>query len=428
MLLQDMTSAQLAEFAAAEESKYRAYKAKGMKLDMSRGKPSAQQLDLAAGMLDCVNSQSGYRAADGMDCRNYGGLDGIAEAKLLFAEMLNIKPEEVFVGGNSSLNLMYDAICKAWIFGTGEGAKPWGSYEKIRWICIVPGYDRHFAICEAFGIEMLNVPFVNGQPDMDKIEALVAADETIKGIWCVPMYSNPTGTTYSDETVRRFAALKPAAKDFRIFWDNAYCVHHLTDTPDSLLNIMDECKAVDSEDMVYLFASTSKVTFAGAGLAATAASEKNIAYLKKLSAVQTIGFDKLNQLRHVRFLGGYAGLVKQMKKHAAMIAPKFEVVLSALDKEIAPFGIGSWHKPNGGYFISFDAPNGCAKEIVQLCKEAGVVMTPAGASFPYGKDPQDSNIRIAPTFPTIPELEAATEIFCCAVRLAAAKKLLAERK
>ena len=333
----------------------------------------------------------------------------------------------MIIGGNSSLNLMYDTIAKGIIFGVNGVDKPWKDYEKIKWICPVPGYDRHFAICESFGIEMINVPLYSDGPDMDMIEELVANDETIKGIWCVPMYSNPTGTTYSDEVVRRFANLKPKANDFRIFWDNAYCIHHLTDTHDKLLNILDECKKAGNEDMVYIFASTSKISFAGGGIAVLGASKKNVDYLLSLMTIQTIGFDKINQLRHVKFFGSYAGLEEHMKKHAEIIKPKFDVCLEALEKEIAPLGIGKWHKPNGGYFISFNSMKNCAKKIVSLCKETGVVLTDAGATFPYGNDPDDSNIRIAPTFPPVEELKQAIEIFCIAVKIASAEQLLSEK-
>ncbi|MEG1996145.1 MAG: aminotransferase class I/II-fold pyridoxal phosphate-dependent enzyme, partial [Oscillospiraceae bacterium] len=295
--------------------------------------------------------------------------------------------------------------------------------EKVKFLCPVPGYDRHFGICELFGIEMINIPMDNNGPDMNLIEDLVANDETIKGIWCVPMYANPNGVTYSDEVVRRFSKLSPKAKDFRIFWDNAYCVHHLTDTPDCLLNIFDECKKNGSEDMLYIYASTSKISFSGAGVAVLAASDNNIKYIKKLLAIQTIGFDKVNQLRHVRFFKNLDGVKAHMELHKAIIKPKFDAVLSALSEKIAPLDVASWSVPNGGYFVSFDAMDGCAKKIVSLCREAGVVMTPAGASFPYGKDDNDKNIRIAPTFPPISELNTAMELFCLCVKIASLEKL-----
>lgn len=342
--------------------------------------------------------------------------------------MLGVSNDELIVCGNSSLNIMYDMIARCIIFGVDGIQKPWKDYEKIKWLCPAPGYDRHFAICESFGIEMIPIPLGENGPDMDMIEKLVSEDDTIKGIWCVPMYSNPTGITYSDEVVRRFARLKPKAGDFRIFWDNAYCIHHLTETPDKLLNILDECKKAGNDDMVYMFASTSKITFAGGGIAVMAASKKNVGYIKSLMTVQTIGYDKINQLRHAKFFGSYDGLMAHMEKHRAIIAPRFKVVLNELEEEIKPLGIGTWHKPNGGYFISFDTLDGCAKRVVGLCKDAGVVLTPAGATYPYGKDPHDSNIRIAPTFPPVQELEEAMKIFVCAVKLASAEKLLAEIK
>lgn len=429
MLLSEMTKEQLEQFKAQTQAEYDGYKEKGLSLNMARGKPSSEQLDLAMKMLAAVNSyDADYKASDGTDCRNYGGLDGIIDAKNLFAPMLGVSTDELIICGNSSLNIMYDMIARCIIFGVDGVHKPWKDYEKIKWLCPAPGYDRHFAICESFGIEMITVPLNEDGPDMDMIEKLIAEDDTIKGVWCVPMYSNPTGITYSDEVVRRFAALKPKAEDFRIFWDNAYCIHHLTETPDKLLNILDECKKAGNEDMVYVFASTSKITFAGGGIAVMAASKKNVDYIKSLMTIQTIGYDKINQLRHAKFFKNYEGLMAHMEKHRAIIAPRFEVVLNALDKEIAPLGIGSWHKPNGGYFISFDSMEGCAKRIVALCKEAGVVLTPAGATYPYGKDPKDCNIRIAPTYPPVEELEEAMKIFVCAVKLASAEKLLADMK
>lgn len=427
MMLSEMSRDELLKFKADVQKDYDEFKAKGLTLNMARGKPSSEQLDLAMKMLAAVNSfDADYKASDGTDCRNYGGLDGIVDAKNLFAPMLGVSNDELIVCGNSSLNIMYDMIARCIIFGVDGVQKPWKDCEKVKWLCPCPGYDRHFAICESFGFELIPIPMHDDGPDMDMIEKLVAEDEAIKGIWCVPMYANPTGITYSDEVVRRFANLKPKAKDFRIFWDNAYCIHHLTDTPDKLLNLLDECKKVGSEDMVYMFASTSKITFAGGGIAVMAASEKNVKYIKSLMTVQTIGYDKINQLRHAKFFGSYEGLTEHMKKHRDIIAPRFKVVLDTLDKEIAPLGIATWTKPNGGYFISFDAMEGCAKRIVSLCKEAGVVLTGAGATFPYGKDPKDSNIRIAPTFPPVDELKLAAKLFTDAVKLASAEKLLGD--
>lgn len=425
MLLSEMSKDELSAFKDKVQAEYDEFKARGLSLNMARGKPSSEQLDLAMKMLAAVNSyDADYKASDGTDCRNYGGLDGIIDAKNLFSPMLGVSNDELIVCGNSSLNIMYDMIARCIIFGVDGVQKPWKDYEKIKWLCPCPGYDRHFAICESFGFEMIPIPMHDDGPDMDMIEKLVADDDSIKGIWCVPMYSNPTGVTYSDEVVKRFAALKPKAKDFRIFWDNAYCIHHLTDTPDKLLNLLDECKKLGSEDMVYMFASTSKITFAGGGVAVMAASVKNVEYIKSLMTVQTIGYDKINQLRHAKFFGNYDGLMAQMEKHKAIIAPRFETVLDILDKEIAPLGIANWTKPNGGYFISFNAMEGCAKRIVSLCKEAGVVLTGAGATYPYGNDPKDSNIRIAPTYPPVDELKLAAELFAIAVKLASAEKLL----
>lgn len=425
MLLSEMSKEELLKFKDDVQKEYEDFKNQGLSLNMARCKPSSAQLDLAMKMLAAVNSyDADYKASDGTDCRNYGGLDGIIDAKNLFSPMLGVTNDELIVCGNSSLNIMYDTIAKCIIFGVDGVQKPWKDYEKIKWLCPAPGYDRHFAICESFGIEMITVPLNEDGPDMDMIEKLVSEDDTIKGIWCVPMYSNPTGITYSDETVKRFANLKPAAKDFRIFWDNAYCIHHLTETPDTLLNILDECKKAGNDNMVYMFASTSKITFAGGGIAVMAASKANVDYIKSLMTVQTIGFDKINQLRHAKFFGNYEGLMAQMEKHREILQPKFEMVLDTLEREITPLGIGSWHKPRGGYFVSFDAMDGCAKRICQLCKDAGVVLTGAGATFPYGKDPHDSNIRIAPSYPPVEELELAMKLFVAAVKLASAEKLL----
>lgn len=425
MVYAEMSKEQLLTEKSVLEQQYAEYKAKGLKLDMSRGKPAPEQLDLSIDMLlHCLDGD--YKASNGIDCRNYGILDGIPEAKKLFEEMLSIGDDEIIVGGNSSLQLMYDTIIRALHFGVYGGDKPWGKCDKVKFLCPVPGYDRHFAICESLGIEMIPVDYKEDGPDMDEVERLVASDEQIKGIWCVPMYSNPTGITYSDEVVRRFAALKPAAKDFRIFWDNAYCVHHLSDDHDSLLNIIEECKKAGNPDMVFQFTSTSKISFPGGGLAVIVASKNNIDFIKNQMTVQTIGFDKLNQLRHCKFFKNYDGIKAHMKKHAAIIQPKFSVVLYVLNKEIAPLGIGKWVSPKGGYFVSFDAMEGCAKRIVSLAAEAGVVMTGAGATYPYGNDPKDSNIRIAPTFPSVDELRQAMEIFCVCVKLASVEKLLAE--
>ena len=424
MKLTEMSREQLSAFKAECEKEYEGYKAKGMKLDMSRGKPSSAQLDLSMDMLNVFTDAASMKDCDGVDCRNYGGLTGIPDAKKLFGELLGVGTNEIIIGGNSSLTLMYDAVCRAWTHGVYGSKKPWSKCEKVKFLCPVPGYDRHFAITENFGIEMINVPLNSDGPDMDMVEKLVSEDESIKGIWCVPLYTNPDGFAYSDETVKRFANLSPKAEDFRIFWDNAYCVHHLTDTPDRILNILDECKKTGKEDMVFIFASTSKITFPGAGVAVMAASENNIKQITKLLAFQSISFDKVNQLRHVKFFKNVDGIMAHMEKHKAIIAPKFKLVLDMLDKELAELGILDWNKPNGGYFIAVNTLEGCAKRTVQLCKEAGVVMTGAGATFPYGKDPQDRNIRVAPTLPPLNELEDAMKVFCVSVKLAAAEKLL----
>lgn len=417
MMYKDMTKEQLVAEKEAVKAKYEEYKAMGLKLDMSRGKPAPSQLDLTDDMLlHCLDGA--HISENGIDCRNYGVLDGIYEAKRLFMPMLGVGRYEIIIGGNSSLCMMYDNIARAMLLGVLGGKKPWSKNRHVKFLCPAPGYDRHFAICESMGIEMITVPYKEDGPDMDMIEDLVSKDEEIKGVWCVPMYSNPTGITYSDEVVKRFANLSPKADDFRIFWDNAYCVHHLTDTPDHLLNILEECKKTGKENMVYIFTSTSKISFPGGGLAVMAASEANIEFVKNQMAYQTIGYDKLNQLRHARFFKDFEGVQEHMKKHRAIIQPKFEVVLNTLKNEIEPLGIGKWHSPNGGYFVSFDGEENTAKRTVQLCKEAGVVLTGAGATFPYGKDPKDSNIRIAPTFPTVEELQKAMNIFCVAARLA----------
>ena len=396
----------------------------GVTLDLSRGKPSAEQLDLSLGMLDVIDSRSILDSESGQDCRNYGGLDGIPEAKRLLAHMMGTHSSHTLVGGNSSLTMMYQIVSHGMTDGIC-GAKPWQEVEGRKFLCPVPGYDRHFGICEYFGIEMINVPLVKGGPDMELVEELIK-DSSVKGMFCVPKYANPDGSTYSDETVRRIAALKPAANDFRIIWDNAYIVHDLRETPDKLLNIFPECEKNSTEDMVIEVVSTSKVTFSGAGIAALAASDKNVAMIKNRMKTQTIGYDKINQLRHAKFLKNMDGVRAHMKKHAAIIAPKFDVVLKAFNTELGGKGIAEWTNPNGGYFISLNVLNGCAKRTVELCKEAGVVLTPAGATYPYGKDPDDSNIRIAPTFPPVEELELAVDLLCTSVQLAAAEKLLAE--
>ena len=413
------------ELLALKESLNKEYaEAKGLALDMSRGKPSAKQLDVSLGLLDTINSSSDLKTLDGTDCRNYGVLDGIPEAKKLMADMMGTTPDHVIVYGNASLNIMYDQISRAYTHGI-LGNTPWCKLDKVKFLCPVPGYDRHFAITERFGIEMINIPMSESGPDMGMVEEYVSNDASVKGIWCVPKYSNPQGYTYSEETVKRMAALKPAAEDFRIFWDNAYVIHDLyDDNKDEIADIISECEKAGNPDMVFEFASTSKVSFPGSGIAALATSANNIADIKKQLTIQTIGHDKLNQLRHVRFFKDINGLKEHMRKHAEFIRPKFEAVESVLEEELSGLGIGSWTEPKGGYFISFDAMDGCAKAIVAKCKEAGVKLTGAGATFPYGKDPKDSNIRIAPSFPTPEEMKQAADLFVLCVKLVSVEKLL----
>lgn len=422
-----MSTEELIELKSELDKKYHEFKSQNLSLDMSRGKPNTEQLNISMEMMDVLNSKANLKCREGIDCRNYGVLDGILAAKELIANMLGVLPDEVIIYGNSSLNTMYDSIVRAYVHGI-LGNKPWSKYDKVKFLCPVPGYDRHFSVAEYFGIEMINVNMNEDGPDMDTVEKLVSEDETIKGIWCVPKYSNPQGITYSDAVVKRFANLKPKAKDFRIFWDNAYVVHDLyEDDRDKLLNIMDECKKAGNPDIVYEFCSTSKISFPGSGIAAMAASKNNIENIMKQLTIQTIGYDKLNQLRHVRFYKTMDGIKEHMKKHAAILRPKFETVLSTLDKEIKPYGIGTWFNPKGGYFISFNTLEGCAKKVVALCKEAGVVLTEAGATYPYKKDPTDSNIRIAPTYPSIDELKKALELFIICVKIASIDKILSEK-
>ena len=424
MHLAEMSKEELEKFRDEVRKEYDGYKAQGLALNMARGKPSSDQLDLTEKMLTIIDKNEDCFDENGTDCRNYGILDGIPQAKKLFAPMLGVNEKEIFVGGNSSLNMMYDTITKFVLFGVDKEHKPWKDCGKVKWLCPCPGYDRHFLVTESLGFELVPIKMNNDGPDMDEVEKLVAEDDSIKGIWCVPMYANPTGVVYSDEVVKRLAEMKTKADDFVIMWDNAYCIHHLTDNPPVLLNMLDECEKAGNPDRVYMFASTSKISFPGAGVAVMGSSEKNIDYMKSIITAQTIGADKLNQLRHVRFFKDFDGLKEHMEKHRAVIEPRFKVVLDTLEQEIAPLGIAEWTKPLGGYFISFDAMEGCAKKIVSLCKDAGVVLTGAGATFPYGKDPKDSNIRIAPTYPPIEELKTATKVFTTAVKLASAEKLL----
>ena len=425
---EQMSNEELLTLKQDLEARFQEVKRKGYKLDMSRGKPSAAQLDLAMKMMDVLNSETDLKCKEGIDCRNYGVLDGIKEAKELLADMTEVPAENIIIFGNSSLNIMFDTISRCMTHGV-LGSTPWCKLDKVKFLCPVPGYDRHFAITEYFGIEMINVPMTVEGPDMDMVERLVREDESVKGIWCVPKYSNPQGITYSDETVRRFARLQPAAPDFRIFWDNAYWIHHLyEDKQDNLIEILMECERAGNPDMVFKFCSTSKVSFPGSGVAAIAASKANLAEIKRYMTIQTIGHDKLNQLRHVRFFKDIHGMVEHMKKHADILRPKFEAVLQGLETELGGLEIGSWIKPRGGYFISFDAMEGCAKAIVAKAKEAGLVMTDAGATYPYGKDPKDSNIRIAPSYPTQEELSIATDIFVLSVKLVSIDKILADRR
>ncbi|MCI5955090.1 MAG: aminotransferase class I/II-fold pyridoxal phosphate-dependent enzyme [Lachnospiraceae bacterium] len=421
---QELSKEELLSLKNQLEKEFEDAKGKGLKLDMSRGKPGVSQLALSMPMLDVISSASDMRTVLGNDTRNYGDLDGIGECRRLMANMMSVNKDNVVVCGNSSLNIMYDTVSRSMIKGV-NGSTPWSKLDKVKFLCPVPGYDRHFRITEYFGIEMINVPLNDDGPDMDMVEKYVNNDPAVKGIWCVPKYSNPTGISYSDEVVKRFANLKPAAEDFRIFWDNAYCIHHLyEDRQDEILNILEECEKAGNPDMVYIFASTSKVTFPGSGVSAIASSLKNIDFIESQMTVQTIGHDKINQLRHARYFKGIEGMKEHMKKHADLMRPKFEAVENGLEKELAGLGIGTWTKPNGGYFISFDAMEGCAKAIVAKCKEAGVVLTGAGATYPYGKDPKDSNIRIAPSFPTPEEMAQATDLFVLCVKLVSVEKLL----
>lgn len=422
----EMTKEELLALRKELSAEYKAMQAKDLKLDMSRGKPSAEQLDLSMGMMDVLSSTADLTCEDGTDCRNYGVLDGIKEAKDLLADMMEIAHDKIIIYGNSSLNVMYDTVARSMVNGV-MGGTPWSKLDKVKFLCPVPGYDRHFAITEYFGIEMINVPMNESGPDMDMVEQLVASDDAIKGIWCVPKYSNPQGTSYSDETVRRFARLKPAAADFRIYWDNAYGIHHLYDhDQDHLIEILAECKRAGNPDLVYKFASTSKISFPGSGIAAIGTSSNNLEDIKNQLKIQTIGHDKVNQLRHVRYFKDIHGMVEHMRKHADIMRPKFEAVIEALERELGGLGIGSWIKPKGGYFIAFDSLDGCAKAIVAKCKKAGVVMTGAGATYPYGKDPHDSNIRIAPSYPPLGDLVTASELFVLCVKIVSIDKLLGE--
>ena len=423
---QELSREELLSLREQLQAAYEEEKGKGLKLDMSRGKPGFSQLALSMPMLDVINSESDMRTMLGNDTRNYGDLDGIGECRRLMANMMSVNKDNVVICGNSSLNIMYDTVASSMTHGV-NGSTPWCKLDKVKFLCPVPGYDRHFRITEFFGIEMIPIPMDNNGPDMDMVEHYVSTDAAVKGIWCVPKYSNPSGISYSDEVVKRFAALKPAAEDFRIYWDNAYCIHHLyEDNQAEILNILDECEKAGNPNMVYMFASTSKVTFPGSGVSAIASSLENVEYIEKQMTVQTIGHDKINQLRHARYFKDINGLKEHMKKHADLMRPKFEAVLQVLEEELGGLGVGTWTKPYGGYFISFDAMEGCAKAIVAKCKDAGVVLTGAGATYPYGKDPKDSNIRIAPSFPTPVEMAMATNLFVLCVKLVSVEKLLAQ--
>ncbi len=419
----NMSRQQLADELSALKKAYSEYEGMHLKLDMSRGSPCREQLDLTLGMLHNLDSAEACRTENGMDCRNYGVLDGIPEAKKLFGDLLEVPPQNVIVYGNSSLNIMYDTVARAMLYGVCGGT-PWCRLEHVKFLCPAPGYDRHFAICQSLGIEMITVPMTEAGPDMDMVERLVSEDEAIKGIWCVPKYSNPEGVVYSAETVLRFAALKPKAKDFRIFWDNAYVIHSLYDTCDEIPNLFTEAAKAGNPDMPFIFASTSKISFPGSGVAVLAASDRNISQIKSIMTIQTIGHDKLNQLRHVRFFHDVDGLRTHMKKHAEILRPKFEYVLEAFDRDLTDPGVATWTKPRGGYFISLDVMDGTAKRVYELMQGIGVTLTKVGATFPYGIDPDDRNLRIAPSFPPLEDLRVAVDALCLCVKLAAAEKLL----
>jgi DNA-binding transcriptional MocR family regulator len=399
-------------------ARYEAFKARGLSLDMTRGKPCPEQLDLSLGLIDCLGKND-YRAEDGTDCRNYGGVEGLPEARRLFADYLEVQPEEVILGGNSSLALMHDTVVQALLRGVPGGNGAWRSIPAVKFLCPSPGYDRHFAICERMQIEMITVDMTPNGPDMDRVEELVGADAGIRAIWCVPRYSNPTGVTFSDSVVERLARMKTAAPDFRIFWDNAYAVHHLTEEPAGLRNLLEACKEAGTANRPLLFGSTSKVSFAGAGLAMLAGSLDNVQYLKEGLAIQTIGPDKLNQLRHVRFFRDMAGIAAHMRMHAQILRPKFDAVQHVLEKELGGTGVATWSRPRGGYFVSLDTPAGCAKKVVALAAQAGVKLTSAGATFPLGKDPHDRNIRIAPSLPSLEEIRTAMELLAICIKLVA---------
>lgn len=406
------------------QEQYDRCKSQNLSLDMSRGKPCPEQLDLSNGMLDILKSGDELKAQDGTDVRNYGGLDGLPETKALFSQILGVSPQHILIGGNSSLSMMHDTVARAMLHGVYGSETPWGKLPAVKFLCPSPGYDRHFGICELFGIEMITIDMQDDGPDMDQIEKLVREDASIKGIWCVPKYSNPDGITYSDEVVDRLAAMETGANDFRIFWDDAYSVHHLTDQPDSLKNMLTACAEAGNPDRVFIFSSTSKISYASSGVSVMAASVDNLTVIRKQLSVQTIGPDKVNQLRHVRFFQDQAHIQSHMKKHAAILKPKFDLILDLLDSELGGKGIATWRQPNGGYFISLNTLDGCAKEVVNMAAKTGVTLTKAGATFPYGQDPRDRNIRIAPSYPSLTELKLAIEVLCLCVQIVSLKKLL----
>ncbi|WP_437479157.1 aminotransferase class I/II-fold pyridoxal phosphate-dependent enzyme [Sorangium sp. So ce1014] len=420
--LRSLSPEALASLTRELEARYAAFEARGLKLDMTRGKPSSEQLDLANGMLGLPDA-SDLVASDGSDTRNYGGLDGLPEMKALFAELLEVPSAQVIVGGNSSLTMMHDAVVRALVHGVPDGNGAWSKQPKVKFLCPSPGYDRHFAICEHHGIEMITVDLNDAGPDMDQVERLVAEDAAIKGMWCVPKYSNPTGATYAPEVVRRLASMKTAAADFRLFWDNAYAVHDLYAEGDRLADIVSACQSAGNPNRPFVFASTSKISYAGSGIAAMASSPANVADAKKHLAIQTIGPDKVNQLRHVRFFKDYKGLLSHMQRHAELLRPKFEAVTSSFERELGGKGIASWTSPRGGYFASLDTLDGCAKEVVRLASKAGVKLTGAGATYPYGRDPRDRNIRIAPSMPPLDQIRVAMDVVTVCVQLASVRKL-----
>ena len=418
-----MTRAELEAELSALNAQYESECARGLSLDMSRGKPSPEQLDLSNGLLTILNGEDA-RAENGFDVRNYGVLQGIPEARRLIAELCGVESDNVIIGGTASLEVMYNALMRAVTFGVADGKTPWGRQGKIKFLCPAPGYDRHFGMTQDLGIEMINIKMTDDGPDMDEVERLVKSDASIKGIWCVPKYSNPDGITYSADTVRRIAALEPAADDFRVFWDNAYIVHDLSDAPDELLNIFDLTRGTKNEDLVYMFVSTAKMTFPGAGISAFISSKNNVAHALAHMKYQTISYDKINQLRHVRFLKNAEGVREHMKRHAAILRPKFFIVLDTLKSELSGLDVAKWREPRGGYFVSLYAMRGTAKRVYGLCKNAGVTLTTVGATYPYGVDPDDSNIRIAPSYPSESDLKNAARILCLCVKIAAAEKLL----